>query len=105
MTSELKKICNLTRERHFGHFRHFREDSFDQSQTLPEYRGCHSHQKSRKKLAIIMAIWLKLPFEVSKITFISILRKFDIFDQNGSFFTYKLPKNDLLQVKKTQESD
>ena len=52
-----------------------------------------------------MVIWLKLPFEVSKITLISILRKFDIFDQNGSFFTYKLPKNDLLQVKKTQESD
>ena len=30
--------------------------------------------------------------------------KIVIFGQNGSFFTYKLPKNTLLQVKKTNES-
>ena len=45
-----KKICNLTRGRQFVHFWHFREDSSDQSQTLPEYRERHFHQKSRKKI-------------------------------------------------------
>ena len=31
------------------------------------------------------------------------LKKIDIFGQNGSYLTYKLPKNTLLQVKKTKE--
>ena len=54
---------------------HIREDLSDHSQILPEYRGGHSHQKSRKKLAIIMAIQPKLPFETSKIGKISKIEK------------------------------
>ena len=63
-TQNWQKFCNLTRGRQFVHFWHFREDSSDYSQTPPEYRRRHFHQKSRKKkignnyshLAII-AIW------------------------------------------------
>ena len=57
------KFCNLTRERHFGHFRYFRSDSFDPSQTLQEYRRCHLKQKSRKKIgniyghSAIISVW------------------------------------------------
>ena len=53
MSSDLTKIWNLTRQRQFVHFLHFRVDSPDPSQTLPKYRGRHSHEKSRKKIGNI----------------------------------------------------
>ena len=56
-TQNWQKFCNLTRGRQFVDFWYFRDDSSDHSQTLPDYRVRHSHQKSRKKLAIIMVIW------------------------------------------------
>ena len=62
-THNWQKFCNLTRGRQFVHFWHFREDSSDQSQTLPEYRERHFHQKSRKKIGhnyghlAIIGIW------------------------------------------------
>ena len=84
-----QKLCNLTRQRHFGHFLHFREDLFDHSQTLPKYGGGHIHRESWKKPAIFMAIQLKLPFKISKIAKISISRKFDIFFRKTPFFLVK----------------
>ena len=57
------KLCNSTREHRFVHFRHSREDLSNQSQTLPEYRERHPHQKTRTKIGNIyghlakIAIW------------------------------------------------
>ena len=48
-----KNFCNLTRERQFVQFWHFREDLSDHSQTVPKYRGRHLYQKSRKKIGNI----------------------------------------------------
>ena len=62
-THNWQKFCNLSRGRHFVHFWHFREDWSDYSQTPPEYRRRHFHQKSRKKIGnnyshlAIIAIW------------------------------------------------
>ena len=54
-----QKFFNLTRERQFVHFLHFREDSSDHSQTIPDYRGRHLHQKSRKKIGNIYGLTAK----------------------------------------------
>ena len=56
LSGKFKNCWTLTYERHFGHFWHFREDLFDHSQTVLEYRGRNLEQKSRKKLALFMAI-------------------------------------------------
>ena len=54
---KLRKFQNSPRERHFGHFLHFRKDLSDHSQSLQKYRGRYLYQRSRTEtMTIFMAI-------------------------------------------------
>ena len=80
------KFGNLTRERQFVHFRHFREDSSDHSQTQPEYRGRHSHQKSRKNWQYLWPFSQNCHFKSQKLAKFQKLRKFQNSRRDMKFY-------------------